>query len=108
MVAGADTAIAPIETVESGGAPFCDVRRRPKKIPFARVERRGFVANVARGDGFRASNRDDSFGDDNPVHDDGVAGSKVASGEFVFVVDVTRKRESLALKWETFAASKIG
>ena len=65
------------------------------------------MADVAGGDSFRAGDGDDGFADDNTVHGDGVAGSEVASGEFMFCGNIRGKSEIFASKVERLAAPKI-
>ena len=108
VVASANAAVAAMVAIEGGSSPIGDTRRRPVEVAITGMEGGGFVADVSRGDGFCADDRDDGFANDDAVHDYGVAGGEIACGKFVLGPDIGSKSELFAVEGERFALPKIG
>ena len=107
MVPRANMPIASMKTLKGFGFPGAHIRRRPCLRRILTMKSRRAMAHIECGDGFAARDRTNSFAHGNAVHHDGVAGKKIASGEFMFGGNIRGEGKGLLRKIQRSAARKI-
>ena len=107
VVARANSPIASMKPLKSFGFPGAHIGRRPRLRRILTMESRRAMTHIERGDGLTARNRTSSFTHGNAVHHDGVAGNKIACGEFVFGGNFRRERKGLLREIQRGATREI-
>src|SRR4029077_3412962 len=95
MVSSADTPIASVKALKGFRFPGTHIRWRPRVTGILTMKRRRAMAHVERRDGLTASDRANSFAHWNAVHHDGVAGKKIARGEFMLCRNIRGESKGL-------------
>jgi len=107
VIARADLAVGAMVATKSGAGPVRNIGRSPVVYFGFFVEGGGIVANIASGEGMAFGDRLDCFADENPVHEDGIAGGEIANGEFVLGGDRRAECEGLASQGQRFTLAQI-